>query len=57
MDNEKKIEGQGQFIKTRIRGKSNNALNHDRPHLQSPLVRGRPVLQEKVVVCQGKMRS
>ena len=36
----------------------NNALNHDRPHLQPPLVRRRLVLlQERFVVCVEKMRS
>jgi len=35
----------------------NNALNHDRPHLQTAVVRGRLVLKERFVVCGGKMRS
>jgi hypothetical protein len=35
----------------------NKALNHDRPHLQTPLPHRRLVLQEILVVCKGNMRS
>ena len=30
----------------------NNALNHDRPHLQTLLFRGRLVLHTRLVVCK-----
>jgi hypothetical protein len=40
-----------------IRKQYNNALNHDRPHLQTPLARGRLVLKEILVVCGENMRS
>jgi hypothetical protein len=35
----------------------NNALNHDHPHLQTPVARGRSVLHTRLVVCGEKMRS
>jgi hypothetical protein len=37
--------------------RSNNALNHDRPHLQTLLDRGRLFLEEILVVCKRKMQS
>jgi len=54
MNSETKIDqSQKQNAKTR----PNNALNHDRPHLQTPLSRGRLVLHTRLVVCGDKMRS